>query len=293
MKIDTEGTYTLRYTAEDECGNKTIEERAVIVGDPKTVLRIKNGNFGTLVINEQPEDAITNRELYGDILYEYTPYDPNGSTAAERYEFNTETVIRPWQSDTRYIKRITIGEPIRPTNIAYWFRLTGNCVSMDLSNLDFANITSMKELFYHCDRLQSVEFGNIDTSNVVDMTGMFSYCYALVSPGLNLFDTSKVTSITNMFRGCHTLSYLDLSSFDTSSVEYMNTVFDSCIALKTIVASELFETSQVIRSTSMFSDCTSLVGGAGTTWSSSNPMDKTYARIDGGTSNPGYFTAKS
>lgn len=34
MKIDTEGTYTLQYTAEDACGNETIEEREVIVADP-------------------------------------------------------------------------------------------------------------------------------------------------------------------------------------------------------------------------------------------------------------------
>jgi hypothetical protein len=43
----------------------------------------------------------------------------------------------------------------------------------------------------------------------------------------------------------------------------------------------------------MFSNCTSLVGGQGTAYNSSNPKDKTYAHIDGGPSNPGYFTAKN
>ncbi len=38
-------------------------------------------------------------------------------------------------------------------------------------------------------------------------------------------------------------------------------------------------------------DCPNLVGGAGTKYDSTN-IDKTYARIDGGTSNPGYFTSK-
>ena len=32
--------------------------------------------------------------------------------------------------------------------------------------------------------------------------------------------------------------------------------------------------------------------GAGTTYNASNPRDKTYAHIDGGQSNPGYFTGK-
>ena len=40
----------------------------------------------------------------------------------------------------------------------------------------------------------------------------------------------------------------------------------------------------------MFANCTSLVGGAGTAWNASNPTDKTYAHIDGGLSNPGYFS---
>ena len=42
----------------------------------------------------------------------------------------------------------------------------------------------------------------------------------------------------------------------------------------------------------MFDVCYSLVGGKGTAYSSSNPKDKTYAHIDGGPSNPGYFTGK-
>ena len=42
----------------------------------------------------------------------------------------------------------------------------------------------------------------------------------------------------------------------------------------------------------MFQGCSRLVGGMGTAFSYSNPSDKTYAHIDGGPSNPGYFTAK-
>ena len=41
----------------------------------------------------------------------------------------------------------------------------------------------------------------------------------------------------------------------------------------------------------MFLSSTNLVGGSGTKYNSSH-IDKTYARIDGGTSNPGYFTEK-
>ena len=45
----------------------------------------------------------------------------------------------------------------------------------------------------------------------------------------------------------------------------------------------------------MFYGCTSRVGGAGTGYESSNPSDKTYARIDGGpgSQTPGYLTLKT
>ena len=42
----------------------------------------------------------------------------------------------------------------------------------------------------------------------------------------------------------------------------------------------------------MFKNCTSLVGGAGTTYDG-NYIDSTYARIDKGSSDPGYLTYKA
>ena len=71
----------------------------------------------------------------------------------------------------------------------------------------------------------------------------------------------------------------------------MSNMFYSSTNLKTIYASNKFNTDKVTSSTDMFSSCTKLIGGAGTKYNSSY-VDKTYARIDGGTSNPGYFTAK-
>ena len=41
----------------------------------------------------------------------------------------------------------------------------------------------------------------------------------------------------------------------------------------------------------MFEGCTSLVGGAGTTYDEEN-VGYEYAHIDGGVSNPGYFKLK-
>ena len=71
----------------------------------------------------------------------------------------------------------------------------------------------------------------------------------------------------------------------------MSNMFADSVNLKTIYSSNKFNTDTVTDSTSMFNSCRSLVGGSGTKYDSTK-VDKTYARIDGGTSNPGYFTSK-
>ena len=87
-------------------------------------------------------------------------------------------------------------------------------------------------------------------------------------------------------------SPIDLSKFNTSKVTNMSNMFNSATNLKTIYASDKFNTDSVTTSTKMFTNSTNLVGGAGTKYDA-NHVDKTYARIDGGTSNPGYFTLKT
>ena len=95
-----------------------------------------------------------------------------------------------------------------------------------------------------------------------------------------------------MFNDCSGLTSLDVSSFNTASVTSMGTMFYGCRNLTTIYAGSGWSTNAVTSSTDMFKNCTNLVGGKGTTYDA-NHVDKTYAHIDGGTSNPGYFTAKN
>ena len=47
--------------------------------------------------------------------------------------------------------------------------------------------------------------------------------------------------------------------------------------LRTIYVGDGWSTATVTSSNDMFNECTSLVGGQGTAYNSSNPMDKTYA----------------
>ena len=148
------------------------------------------------------------------------------------------------------------------------------------------------ELFKNMQKLEYIDTCDFDTSNVTDMSDMFTYCLSLTELDVSKFDTSKVTNMGSMFNDCDSLTALDVSNFDTSNVTDMRWMFDGCDSLTTIYVSDKFVTEAVQTSDDMFFFCSELKGGAGTKYDS-DKIDKEYARIDGGTENPGYFTAKT
>ena len=158
--------------------------------------------------------------------------------------------------------------------------------TLDLSNFDTSNVTEMWRMFDGAQATKIV-LSSFNTSNVTNMYQMFSKSH-VNNLDLSNFNTSKVTDMNRMFWSTYATT-IDVSSFDTSKVIDMNSMFYGGDNLKTIYASSKFVTTAVSDSEVMFEGSTSLVGGAGTKYNSSY-TDKTYARIDGGTSNPGYFT---
>jgi surface protein len=110
--------------------------------------------------------------------------------------------------------------------------------------------------------------------------------------GIDYLNTSEVTNMAYMFSYCESLPSLDLSSFDTHHVTNMCYMFSYCSELQTVYVGDEWSTAAVTNSSGMFQGCTSIIGGMGTTYDA-NHVNKAYAHIDGGTSNPGYFTAKA
>ena len=168
----------------------------------------------------------------------------------------------------------------------------GACIaltSLDLSNFNTAKVTDMHSMFGSCLGLTSLDVSNFNTMNVTDMSYMFKQCFYLESLDLSNFNTAKVTNMYYMFSSCWSLTSLDLRKFNTSNVTDMSFMFSSCSKMNTICVGSGWSTAAVTASESMFEGCTRLVGGAGTTYDA-NHIDASYAHIDGGTSNPGYFT---
>ena len=158
--------------------------------------------------------------------------------------------------------------------------------SLDLSSFNTSKVTNMSGMF-RGSQATTLDLSNFDTSNVKNMSNMF-YGSKTTTIDLSNFNTSKVTDMSYMFKESQ-VTTLDVSHFDTSKVTNMYSMFYANTNLKTIYASDKFNTDSVTNSGGMFYSCTSLVGGSGTKYKS-YCTDKTYAHIDGGTSNPGYFT---
>ena len=171
------------------------------------------------------------------------------------------------------------------TNMSGMFN-GSQATTLDLSSFDTSNVTDMRYMFSGS-QATTIDLSNFDTSNVTDMQYMF-YNSQPTTLDLSNFNTSNVTNMDSMFSESQATT-LDASNFDTSNVTNMSYMFSSMRNLKTIYVSNKFNTNNITSSTNMFTNSTNLVGGNGTKYNSFY-IDKTYARIDGGTSNPGYFT---
>ena len=107
--------------------------------------------------------------------------------------------------------------------------------------------------------------------------------------GLSYLNTNGVTNMEGMFFMCSSLKSLDLSGFNTADVTEMGSMFKGCSNLETIYIGSGWTTENVNKSENMFMGCTKITGMQGTTYNES-ALDKTYAHVDEGTSNPGYLS---
>ena len=177
------------------------------------------------------------------------------------------------------------------TDMSGMFRGCKRLTRLDLRGFNTSKVMDMGTMFSGCKGLTSLDVSRFDTSNVTEMLGMFVDCKSLTSLDVSKFNTRKVTRMSGMFSGCSSLLELDLSKFNTENVRSMEMMFYYCTSLKTIYVGEGWNTSKAEFTDRMFEYLTSIVGGNGTKLDS-EIVDATRAKIDGGKSNPGYFTVK-
>ena len=166
---------------------------------------------------------------------------------------------------------------------------------------DNAIVTTMESMFEDCVGLgkdpddPDVFLSDLAVFNVQNMSNMFKGCTSLTNVYFSVYEeegkkyglADQVIDMSGMFQGCTQLSTLDISGQSFSNVTNTANMFDGCINLKFIYATAPLTCS--VTSTNMFRDCTSLVGGRGTEYST-DKLDATYARVDDSAA-AGYFTS--
>ena len=245
----------------------------------------------------------------------YTATDGAGRT---KVTFNGDLGVDYGSTDVLTVTEVTIDDKIAPENLHGLFRRFNSLTKINkLTNLDTSNCTDMARMFQSCSSLESINVSHFNTSKVKDMSRVFQNCEKLKSVDVSNFDTqnaetmhqmfgtclvitdikfsskfvtNKVTKMYEMFSRCEKIASLDISSFDISSVTNANDMFASCHELVTIKTSPTLDFSSVGSGNDMFKYCFKIKGGKGTTYDE-NHVDKSYAHVDGGTSNPGYFTS--
>lgn len=198
-------------------------------------------------------------------------YDDLKSTRpGKTYSLNTGTYSPGWQFDGNNIS-ITqvVFDPsfadARPVSAYCWFSWMINLQSITgIQYLNTSNMTTMHWMFQGCKVLTSLDVSGFVTDKVNNMDGMFAYC---------------------------PFTTLDVSNFNTAKVTVMSFMFSYCPNLTTIYVGSGWSTKAVAESLEMFINSPNLRGCQGTTYDA-NHIDVAYAHIDGGPSNPGYFTGK-
>ena len=230
----------------------------------------------------------------------------------------TLTNVTPLESlrDCINLKTLTMQNVWMPQNMEKMFRDFTTLTTLDLSGCHTENVTSTYQLFFGCKALTSLKLDNWDTGNVTNMASTFYGCSSLKSLNLESFNTQNATGMISMFYGCkklQTLTFgnnwktdkvkgmktmfancsalqeLDLSGWNLGKVTTTEKMFSGCSSLERILCDDTWDASKVGTSTSMFAGCTSLRGGKGTVYDPAY-INKAYARIDGGSSAPGYMT---
>ncbi len=238
------------------------------------------------------------------------------SQTGETYDLNTGDNRPIWTNASDYqetIKTVEFHNEITPTTTFMWFAYLKNLTQIkNFYLLNTSQVTNMGMMFYQCSSLESLNFtsdnpkadgpnatntDHFSTANVTNMYGMFRGCTGLRSLNLSGWRTNSLLDTSYMFQGCSNLQIITLGREDiqgynvgwkTGLASTMEHMFDGCTSLRFIYVGSDFTADGVFKSTYMFLGCTSLIGGSGTTYNS-NHVDKEYAHVDGGTSNPGYF----
>lgn len=296
------------YTETIKKGGVVVSEGVKDVGDYTLTINGINSYTGEQTVNfTVAQDICLYGAISGDypnwtMTLKYGDYDADPADAgANKKKKYTPGSSAWWNASTNTgMKTIVIDascQNYQGTSLQSLFNNWSNVTSITgLENLNYHNtVTDMSQMFYQCYALTTLDASGLNTASVTNMKSMFFRCSALTTINFGdgtKFNTSDVTDMRSMFSECTALTVLDLSAFSTTQLYDLEFMFKSSSNLQTIIVSTSWDVVSGSRDGSdMFDNCSAIVGEQGTTYNSSY-IGRSYARIDGGTSNKGYLTGR-
>ena len=218
------------------------------------------------------------------------------------------------------------------TDMSEMFSGMSSVTEIKLGNFNTSNVENMSEMFKNCTAIKSLDLNHFNTSKVTNMNSMFSGANELTTLNIASFNTSNVTDMAYMFYKVHGIPSLDLGNFNTENVTTMEGMFaemkgivdiyltnfktpkltnvskmfqrfdpnSSSIRpgednLAHIYAKNDFDISKITTEGSelIFDKRLKLKGGKYSRMMPPHKADKSWLRIDKGSSARGYFTAKN
>ena len=275
--VDTTALSSLNWSVDTSSGTKIAEYKFDKSIWNYFIPKFNEGYSGYFV-NDRIEDEVNNPNVVTRELVGY-----GGLPTQIRFgdtSFNVDTDIKDKYNSLRVVNYINTSNCV---TLAHMFRgcmsLTnvngvrcdsnindinylcyhcGKLTSIDVSNWDTSNVTSIWGMFDGCTNLTLLDVSNWNTSNVTRMPAAFAYCTNLTSLDVSNWDTSKITDMQSMFRGCTSLTSLDVSNWNTSNVTGMGAMFYNCHNLTSLDLSN-WNVSRVDSMSQMFHNCSKLV----------------------------------
>ena len=159
------------------------------------------------------------------------------------------------------------------------------------------DVVSMEGMFEDCKALQTLDLSCFSTvENVKSFQYMFKNCESLTELDVSSFKTTSASNMTQMFFNCKKVPILDLSQFNTSGIfgTDMANSFQNCDNLTTILVPSTDLDLSHLLNVGIFGYSPNLMGEKGSMIDAHNyNISKSYAHIDQGSTNPGYFTTGS
>ena len=111
------------------------------------------------------------------------------------------------------------------TDMSEMFSGMSSVTEIKLGNFNTSNVENMSEMFKNCTAIKSLDLNHFNTSKVTNMNSMFSGANELTTLNIASFNTSNVTDMAYMFYKVHGIPSLDLGNFNTENVTTMEGMF--------------------------------------------------------------------